>query len=140
MAPRPSAFQRWTTEPRPAAHLRLSAAYCGDGDRIVCRETDEHSDRLLFYKEPTPEAIGALGAATSCDGAPHGAGLRAQMRDATKLPAQLGAALAGPPAPPRCPPAGRTQAPPRRRLTAQLMRAPKQAGWSRTWGGCPSSS
>lgn len=32
------------------------AAYCGD--RIVCRETDEQSDRLLFYKEPPPESVG----------------------------------------------------------------------------------
>ncbi|PRW57026.1 haloacid dehalogenase-like hydrolase [Chlorella sorokiniana] len=33
-------------------------AYCGD--RIVCRETDEQSDRLLFYKEPPPESVGPL--------------------------------------------------------------------------------
>ena len=28
--------------------------------RIVTEQTDEHSDRLLFYGEPTPESIGAL--------------------------------------------------------------------------------
>ncbi len=28
------------------------------GDRIVCRATDEHTDRLLFYKEPPPEGLG----------------------------------------------------------------------------------
>ena len=28
--------------------------------RIVTEETDEHSDRLLFYGEPTPESIGPL--------------------------------------------------------------------------------
>ena len=28
--------------------------------RIVTEQTDEHSDRLLFYGEPTPESIGPL--------------------------------------------------------------------------------
>jgi haloacid dehalogenase-like hydrolase len=28
------------------------------GDRIVCGTTDAHTDRLLFYNEPTPEALG----------------------------------------------------------------------------------
>jgi hypothetical protein len=28
--------------------------------RIVTQQTDEHSDRLLFYGEPTPESIGPL--------------------------------------------------------------------------------
>ncbi len=28
--------------------------------RIVTEKTDEHSDRLLFYGEPTPESIGPL--------------------------------------------------------------------------------
>ena len=31
-------------------------AYCGD--RIVCHSTDVHTDRLIFYGEPTPEGIG----------------------------------------------------------------------------------
>lgn len=29
------------------------AAYCGE--RIVTTATDEHTDRLKFYREPTPE-------------------------------------------------------------------------------------
>lgn len=41
----------------PLVPRLLAAAYCGD--RIVCTQTDEQSDRLLFYKEPTPEGIGA---------------------------------------------------------------------------------
>ena len=28
--------------------------------RIVREKTDEHSDRLIFYGEPTPESIGPL--------------------------------------------------------------------------------
>lgn len=35
-------------------------AYCGD--RILCAATDEHTERLLFYREPTPEPIGDLAA------------------------------------------------------------------------------
>lgn len=35
-------------------------AYCGD--RILCAATDEHTDRLLFYREPTPEPVGDLAA------------------------------------------------------------------------------
>ena len=31
-------------------------------ERIVCAHTDEHSDRLLAYSEPTPEAVGDLAA------------------------------------------------------------------------------
>lgn len=30
------------------------------GDRILCATTDEHTNRLLFYKEPTPEPVGSL--------------------------------------------------------------------------------
>jgi hydroxymethylpyrimidine pyrophosphatase-like HAD family hydrolase len=30
------------------------------GDRIVADALDEHTRRLLFYKEPTPEALGSL--------------------------------------------------------------------------------
>lgn len=30
------------------------------GDRIVCKETDHHTDRLYFYNEPPPEGIGAF--------------------------------------------------------------------------------
>ena len=30
------------------------------GDRIVCEARDSHTDRLIFYKEPTPEAIGGF--------------------------------------------------------------------------------
>eukprot|EP01023_Acetabularia_acetabulum_P053573 TRINITY_DN5999_c1_g1_i1.p2 TRINITY_DN5999_c1_g1~~TRINITY_DN5999_c1_g1_i1.p2 ORF type:complete len:308 (-),score=55.20 TRINITY_DN5999_c1_g1_i1:924-1847(-) len=33
-------------------------AYCGK--RILCEVTDEHTDRLIFYEEPTPEAVGPL--------------------------------------------------------------------------------
>lgn len=33
-------------------------AYCND--RILCEAIDEHTDRLLFYKEPTPEPVGPL--------------------------------------------------------------------------------
>lgn len=39
-------------------HCLSLTAYCGD--RIVCKSTDEHTDRLIFYGEPTPEAIGPL--------------------------------------------------------------------------------
>jgi hydroxymethylpyrimidine pyrophosphatase-like HAD family hydrolase len=38
-------------------HVSLTA-YCGD--RIVCSARDEHTDRLIFYGEPTPEALGPL--------------------------------------------------------------------------------
>lgn len=31
-------------------------------ERILCAATDEHTNRLLFYREPTPEAVGTLGA------------------------------------------------------------------------------
>lgn len=33
-------------------------AYCND--RILCETTDQHTDRLIFYKEPTPESVGPL--------------------------------------------------------------------------------
>lgn len=29
-------------------------------DRVVCERRDEHTDRLIFYGEPTPEAVGSL--------------------------------------------------------------------------------
>jgi hypothetical protein len=35
-------------------------AYCGE--RILCAATDEHTDRLNFYKEPPPEAVGDMAA------------------------------------------------------------------------------
>lgn len=35
-------------------------AYCGE--RILCERTDEHTERLKFYKEPDPEPVGPLGA------------------------------------------------------------------------------
>jgi hydroxymethylpyrimidine pyrophosphatase-like HAD family hydrolase len=38
-------------------HALTLTAYCG-GDRILCERTDAHTDRLLFYREPPPEAIG----------------------------------------------------------------------------------
>lgn len=42
-----------------AARHRLSlTAYLGD--RILCERRDEQTDRLIFYKEPTPEAVGPL--------------------------------------------------------------------------------
>lgn len=31
------------------------AAYCGE--RIVTVSTNEHTDRLIFYQEPTPEGL-----------------------------------------------------------------------------------
>lgn len=34
-------------------HELTLTAYCGD--RILCEATDVHTDRLTFYKEPTPE-------------------------------------------------------------------------------------
>lgn len=43
-----------------AERHRLTLTCYSGGDRIVCRQTDEHSDRLIFYGEPTPEGIGAL--------------------------------------------------------------------------------
>ncbi len=36
------------------------ALTCYSDDAILCGATDEHTDRLLFYKEPTPEAVGDL--------------------------------------------------------------------------------
>lgn len=30
------------------------------GDRILCEATNPHTDRLLFYREPTPEGVGPL--------------------------------------------------------------------------------
>ncbi|KAG2497861.1 hypothetical protein HYH03_004127 [Edaphochlamys debaryana] len=33
-------------------------AYCGE--RILCAATDAHTDRLNFYKEPPPEAVGDM--------------------------------------------------------------------------------
>jgi Cof subfamily protein (haloacid dehalogenase superfamily) len=42
-----------------AADLGITlTAYCND--RIFCKEIDEHTNRLLWYKEPTPEPIGDL--------------------------------------------------------------------------------
>lgn len=40
------------------AHDLTLTAYCGD--RILCAGTNEHTDRLLFYEEPTPEGVGPL--------------------------------------------------------------------------------
>lgn len=34
-------------------------------DRIFCERTDEHTDRLVWYKEPTPEAVGPLSSIVS---------------------------------------------------------------------------
>lgn len=31
------------------------AAYCGE--RIITSSTNEHTDRLIFYREPTPEGM-----------------------------------------------------------------------------------
>lgn len=39
-------------------HGLTLTAYCGD--RIVCATTDEHTDRLIYYGEPTPEGLGCL--------------------------------------------------------------------------------
>lgn len=32
--------------------------YCND--RILCEAVNKHTNRLIFYKEPTPEAVGDL--------------------------------------------------------------------------------
>lgn len=32
--------------------------YCND--RILCEVENKHTNRLIFYKEPTPEAVGDL--------------------------------------------------------------------------------
>ncbi len=37
--------------------------------RIVTQQTDEHTDRLLFYGEPTPECVGPLRAFLGAPGA-----------------------------------------------------------------------
>ncbi|CAD7695014.1 unnamed protein product [Ostreobium quekettii] len=39
-------------------HGLTITAYCGS--RILCPATNEHTDRLLFYEEPTPEGVGSL--------------------------------------------------------------------------------
>lgn len=56
----PPGREGWGCHPQGGEHacacVAPLAAYCGD--RIVCRETDEQSDRLLFYKEPPPESVG----------------------------------------------------------------------------------
>lgn len=39
-------------------HRLTLTAYCGE--RIVVEDTDAHTDRLLFYREPPPEAIGCM--------------------------------------------------------------------------------
>ncbi|GMH43516.1 hypothetical protein BSKO_11438 [Bryopsis sp. KO-2023] len=39
-------------------HGQTVTLYCGN--RILCESTDEHTDRLIFYSEPTPEAVGPL--------------------------------------------------------------------------------
>ena len=46
-------------------HLTLTA-YCGN--RIVAERTDEHTERLIFYAEPTPEGAppGSLSLITLC--------------------------------------------------------------------------
>eukprot|EP00878_Enallax_costatus_P001202 GHUV01001344.1.p1 GENE.GHUV01001344.1~~GHUV01001344.1.p1 ORF type:complete len:351 (+),score=61.77 GHUV01001344.1:194-1246(+) len=41
-----------------AKHDITLTAYCSD--RIFCKEIDEHTNRLLWYKEPTPEPVGDL--------------------------------------------------------------------------------
>ena len=42
-----------------AENYNLSlTAYCGE--RIICHTRDEHTDRLIFYGEPVPEALGPL--------------------------------------------------------------------------------
>lgn len=40
-------------------HNLTLAAY--SGERIVTSSTDEHTDRLIFYREPTPEGMKATG-------------------------------------------------------------------------------
>lgn len=42
-----------------ARHSLSLTAYLGD--RILCERRDEQTDRLIFYKEPTPEAVGGRG-------------------------------------------------------------------------------
>lgn len=41
-----------------AQHDITLTAYCSD--RIFCKAIDEHTNRLLWYKEPTPEPVGDL--------------------------------------------------------------------------------
>lgn len=51
------ALPTYTNKPQLcAAGLQLTA-YCGP-DRILCEATDQHSNRLIFYREPTPEGVG----------------------------------------------------------------------------------
>ena len=40
-----------------AKKLSVSLVLYGS-DRIICESRDEHTDRLIFYGEPTPEAVG----------------------------------------------------------------------------------
>jgi len=42
-----------------ASRLGVTLTVYSD-ERILCAATDEHTDRLLFYREPTPEPVGAL--------------------------------------------------------------------------------
>jgi len=41
-----------------AAESLTLTAYCGE--RILTEATDVHTDRLLFYEEPTPEGVGPM--------------------------------------------------------------------------------
>ena len=41
-----------------ALHALSLVAYSAAGDRIVSRQTDAQSDRLLHYGEPPPESVG----------------------------------------------------------------------------------
>jgi Cof subfamily protein (haloacid dehalogenase superfamily) len=43
-----------------AARALTLVAYSDYGRRILCAAADAHTDRLLFYKEPPPEAVGDL--------------------------------------------------------------------------------
>jgi hydroxymethylpyrimidine pyrophosphatase-like HAD family hydrolase len=45
-------------------HKLTLAAYCGE--RIVTESTNEHTDRLMFYREPTPEGAPRVKACLPC--------------------------------------------------------------------------
>lgn len=53
-----------------AARLGLTLTLYS-AERIVCKETDAQTDRLLPYREPTPEAVGDLGAFVEAGNAAH---------------------------------------------------------------------
>jgi hypothetical protein len=47
-------------------HGLTLTAYCGE--RIVTQATNHHTDRLIFYREPTPEGMFVCALRTDLDG------------------------------------------------------------------------